>query len=419
MAPKNITKLWKPALAAILSAAGVAGTAFAADQSPSSAQLLQLIQQQQRQINELKAALTKTKGTAEKAAATAADAQANAQASAQANAQANAKGAAAGAQGLLSMVKVGGTMEVETTSTKTFAGATSSDITLAKVEVYFDAQPHEYLATHVQLLYEDAGSENITLDEAHMTLGNTEKFPLYLRAGKWAQGFGGAFDTAMSTDPLTKNLGETKEAAIAVGVTKGGATLEGYVYNGDTQKTGEGNNIDQFGLSASYATTVNGIGFDGGVGYIRNMADSDGLTEGLGTNATAIADYIGGFEAHAAMTIGDFTLRGGYMAALDAFQAGEIAFNGKGAKPKAWVTEASYATKIMDKDTTFALTVQGTKEALALGYPETRVGGAVTVGIFDKVAVTGEYLHDEDYGTADGGTGNSGHTATLKLAAEF
>ena len=98
-------------------AIGLGGTAFAADQSPSSAQLLQLIQQQQRQINELKAALTKTKGTAEKAAATAADAQANAQASAQANAQANAKGAAAGAQGLLSMVKVGGTMEVETTST--------------------------------------------------------------------------------------------------------------------------------------------------------------------------------------------------------------------------------------------------------------------------------------------------------------
>ena len=30
-----------------------------------------------------------------------------------------------------------------------------------------------------------------------------------------------------------------------------------------------------------------------------------------------------------------------------------------------------------------------------------------------------EYLHDEDYGTNEGCTGNESHTATLELAVEF
>jgi len=51
--------------------------------------------------------------------------------------------------------------------------------------------------------------------------------------------------------------------------------------------------------------------------------------------------------------------------------------------------------------------------------PETRYGGAITVGFVDQFAITGEFLHDEDYSVSEGGTGNSGHTATLKLAAEY
>lgn len=376
--------------------------ALAAGQSPSAEQLLQLTQTQQRQIDQLKAMLDKTKGTAEQAASNAAAAK-----------------AAAKAPSMLDSVKIGGVMEVEATDSKTFAGVDSSDITLAKVEVYLDAQPHEYLATHVQLLYEDDGNENIVLDEAFATLGNTEKYPLYVQAGKWAQSFGGGYDTAMSTDPLTKSLGETKEAVIAAGLVFGGATLEAYVYNGDTQQTGDNDEVDQFGLSASYAGEVNGVGFEGGVGYLYNMADSDGLTTALGNNATSMTNHIAGVEAHGAVNFGALTLRAGYMTALDSFQSGEVAFNGQGAKPKAWTTEASYVTSLMGKETTLALTVQGTDEALALSLPETRIGGAVTVGIFDKVSVTGEYLHDEDYGTGEGGTGTDGHTATVKLAAEF
>lgn len=391
-------------LAAIgLMAAGVAGAPSGVKADQSVDDLRSMLEAQQQQINLLRTALEKTRRNADAAAK-------------------QADQAAAVAKDGKSLfgdkITIGGVAEVEVTDTESFAGANTSDITLATVEAYVDAQWHEYLGTHVQFIYEDDGTETISLDEATFMLGNTEKFPVYLSGGKWPMPFGGAFDTAMSSDPLTKSFGEVKEAALLVGATQDGATIEGYFYNGDTQKTGEGDNIDQFGLNAGYGGEVNGVGFNLGVGYINNIGDSDEVNAAL-TGATALNDYVGGLDLHGDVAYGGFVFRANYMKALDSFQTGELAFNGQGAQPVVWTTEASYTTEILGKETTFAGTVQGTKEALALSYPELRIGGAVTVGIVDRFAVTAEYLHDEDYGTSDGGTGNTGHTATLKLAAEY
>jgi len=375
---------------------GLAGNAFADE--PKLSDLVRLIEKQQQQLNTLKAQLEATKGKAEQAASAAEAAQQK--------------------PSFLDKVSIGGVAEVEMTNTKAFSGADTSDITLSKVEFFVDTKPHEYLSTHVQMLYEDTGSENITLDEASATLGNTEKFPLFLQAGKWAMPFGN-FDTAMSSDPLTKSLGETKEAAISLGAEQNGLLLQGFIYNGDTQKAGQGNKIDQFGAALGYGAESNGVSYNAGVGYLNNIADSDGLTSGLGNNATVISKYVPGIDLHGDVTVSGITLRGGYMKAMKSFQAGELAFNGKGAQPVAWDLEASYTMPIMGKDTTFAATLQGTDEALALSLPEKRYGAAVTVAVVEHFSITGEYLHDEDYSVSKGGTGNSGHTATLKLAAEY
>ena len=368
-------------------------------QEPKLEDLVKLIEAQQKQIDALRTQLETTASKAEQTA--------------------SAVEETAAKPSFLDSISIGGVSEVEMTSTEAFSGADTSDITLATVEAFIDAQPHEYLGTHVQFIYEDDGTETISLDEATFTLGNVEKNPFYLVGGKWALPFGGAFDTSMSSDPLTKNLGETKEAALLLGATKNGATLEGYIYNGDSQKSGEGDNIDQFGVNAGYGGETNNVTYNIGLGYINNIGDSDGLTTGLAGNATALNNYRGGAEVHADAAFGGFIVRGNYMTTVSSFEAGELAFNGQGAKPSAWSFEGAYTMPILGKETTFAGTVQGTKEALALGLPELRVGGAVTVGFVDHFAITGEYLHDSDYDTSDGGTGNTGHTATLKLVAEY
>ena len=375
---------------------GINGPAHAQD--PKLSDLVKLIEKQQQQINALRARLEQTEGKAEQAEAAATEASSK--------------------SSFLDKVSIGGVAEVEVTNSEDFTGADNSDIALATVEFFVDTQPHEYLSTHVQFLYEDDGNENITLDEAFATLGNAEKFPLYMQAGKWAVPFGG-FDTDLSSDPLTQSLGEVKEAAVLGGVAYEGMALEAYLYNGDTQKAGESDRIDQFGLAASYGGEAGDVAYNVGAGYINNMADSDALTDTLGGNASAINKYVSGVDVHGDVSFSNITLRAGYMTALKSFQPGEVAFNGQGAKPAAWHVEAAYSMPILGHDTTFAATAQGTKEALALGLPEQRYGAAVTVGIVDHFSVTGEFLHDEDYSVSEGGTGNSGHTATLKLAAEY
>lgn len=388
-----------------LAVAGVIAAPNMAQAEPSIEELRRMIEVQQQQINQMRVAMEETRRGVKSAEMKADEAKMQ---------------AAVAKPEFLDRLTIGGVAEVEVTETETFARASNSDITLATVEVFFDAELHKYLNTHIQFIYEDDGTETVGFDEGTFTLGNTDEFPIYLSGGKWPLPFGsGSFDTAMSSDPLTKNLGELKEAALLIGGTYEGATLEGYFYNGDTQRGGEGDQIDQFGINLGYGAEINGVVFNVAGGYLNNMADTDGLTTGLGANTTALNDYVGGVEIHADIAYNGFEARGGYMTATESFQTGELAFNGQGAQPVAWFVEGAYTMPIMTKDTTFAATIQGTEEALALGLPELRVGGAVTVGIVDNFAVTAEYLHDEDYDTADGGTGNSGHTATLKLAAEF
>lgn len=391
-----------PAVAmAIVAAAG--HPAMAADGSPSNAQLLQLIQQQQKAIEDLKAALSTAQKTSEKAAIKAEEAVTVRDSESE--------------EAWWKRVTIGGVIEAEATSTSSFANADSSDLALAKVELYFDANPVKYVNTHVQLLFED-GSNNITLDEAFVTLGDTDEFPAFLQVGQFAVPFGN-FDTGMSTDPLTKTMAETKEASALVGVVLGDFTIQSYVYNGDSQRSGNGNHIDQGGVFAGYAGETNDVSYDFGAGLISNIADSDGLTSAAGAAATTLDDYIHGVSVHGAIGFGPVGLRAAYLTALDDFTAAELAFNGQGAKPGAWHLEGTYTVDLMGKETVFAATLQGTEEALALGLPEYRYGGAITVGVIDHVAVTGEYLHDEDYDIGNGGTGNDAHTATVKLAVDF
>lgn len=105
--------------------------------------------------------------------------------------------------------------------------------------------------------------------------------------------------------------------------------------------------------------------------------------------------------------------------ALDSFGAGEMDFSGHGAKPKAWQTELAYTTEMAEREVTLALGYQRTDEALALGLPEHRYLAAIGIGLFDYTTLSLEYRHDQDYGTADGGTDANAHQVTAQLAVEF
>jgi hypothetical protein len=318
-------------------------------------------------------------------------------------------------------VTLSGLVEVEAASAETFEGADESDIALATVELGLDAEITEWVSGHLLLLWEEDDTEPMDLDEGTITLGNLEKFPLTFTGGKMYVPFG-AFESNMVSDPLTLELGETRESALQLGFETSGFYGSLYVFNSDINETSDGDDdkIKSFGAAVGYGLENDNMIMDVGLGWINNIAASDGLTGFFGdAGIVDVQDYVSGLTAHLTLNYGPFTAIGEYLGALDTFQAGELGFNGTGAEPSAWNLEAAYTTEIKSKETTFALGYQATDEALDLGLPESRILASIGVGIWEYTTLAFEYLHDEDYSIGDGGTGNDASAITLQLAVEF
>ena len=322
-------------------------------------------------------------------------------------------------------VELSGVVEVEANSWSVddngfYEDDDGSDVTLATVEIGLDAQISEWSSAHILLLYEEGEEDDhVIIDEGTITLGNMDKFPLYLSAGKMYVPFG-SFETNMISDPLTLEMGETRDTSILFGFESGSFRGSLYAFNGDINEEGEDNDIDTYGASLGYIYVNDNISVDVTFDYISNIADTDGIGDYLQDGGIdEIDDYVDGITFHGHITMGQFTLIGEYLTALDDFENTEIAFKGDGAEPESWNVELGYTTELFDRETTFALGYQGTDESVAFGLPEELYIGAISMEIFAHTFLAFEYFHAEDYDTSDGGTDDDADVATMQLAVEF
>lgn len=310
-----------------------------------------------------------------------------------------------------------GLLEAEAFAKKGYHGVDESDITLATMELGMDVKINEFVKGHVLLLWEEDNTGPVDLDEGYITIGNTEKFPLFLTAGKMYVPFG-VFESNMIQDSLTLELAETRESALQVGFESSGFYGSIYTYNGDVKKIDDkdDDDINSVGFNLGYKLEADEIGVDISAGYVNNMADSDGLSESVSGKLDSL---VGGAYASLVANYGPFGLIGEYVSATKDFEAGEFDFRGKGARPAAWNIEGSYTFDLMSTETTFALGYQGTKEAVGLELPRHRYLAGLKFGIFKYTTLSFEYLHDKDYSEKDGGTDDNADQFTTQLAIEF
>ncbi|MBN2871547.1 MAG: LbtU family siderophore porin [Halothiobacillaceae bacterium] len=311
-------------------------------------------------------------------------------------------------------IDFGGVVEVEAYQSSPYTGSDESDIVLATGALSLEAAINEWVRAEISTLYEENDTP-LEVDTASVMLGAEDSL-WSLRAGQFYVPFG-VYETAMVSDPLTLELGETRETAISAGVGQGGLAAEVYAFNGDLE---DENQIDNFGATAGYAGTVGAADLALSAGYLNSLGESDGIEETVyGNTGGSDIDEVGAWTTSALLGLGDVTLVGEYLAAIDSFDAGELAFNGGGAQPTAWNLEASYGFDLMGKPASAAIGYQGTEESIALGLPQRRVLAALSVEIFPSTALSFEYAHDEDYDVADGGTGESAGTFLTQLAVAF
>jgi hypothetical protein len=293
-----------------------------------------------------------------------------------------------------------------------------SDLAVATVELGLDAQVTPWVNAHDLFLHEEDADDPIEIDEAIVTIANPEVSPFSLAAGRMYVPFGN-FDSALVSDPLTLEIGETRETAVQLGWLANGFHALAYGFNGDTNDGGS-DQIDGYGLSLGYSREAEGDspGFDAGLSWISNLADSDSLQETV-TDPDSLADAVAGWSAHATLHWRAFTLIGEYLSAADDFGAADLDFNGADARPSAWNLEVDYGFEIAGREAEVAVAWQGTDEALALELPEQRWLAALSLDIHDQTTLAIEYAHDQDYGVSDGGSGEDSDTVTLQLAVEF
>ncbi len=312
-------------------------------------------------------------------------------------------------------VTFSGLVEVEAFKTDGYDGEDESDITLATVELGIDISLHKFVSGHLLFLWEEDDTEPVDIDEGYIYLGNTEFFPVFFQVGKLYVPFGN-FESNMISDPLTLELGETRETAGVLGLEYSGFYAAAYAFNGDVDEEGDDNEIRCFGFNGGFAFENEDFSLDIGAGWINSIAASDTLADTL---PGEIDDYVAGWTAHAVINWRNFTLIGEYLAATNDFEAGEMDWKDGGAEPEAWNLEAACTFEVAGHETVFALAWQGTDEALALELPEDRYMGTLSVVIVDGLTFSLEYAHDEDYSKSDGGTGDNSDTVTTQLSLEF
>ena len=295
-------------------------------------------------------------------------------------------------------ISISGLLEVEGVyedqDNRDGTGEDSSDLNLATVELGIDAEFNDYVSGHVVFLWEEDDTEPVDLDEGYITLTPSPNWPVYFSAGKLYVPFGN-FETHMVSDPLTLELGETRESAAVAGLEQNGFYASAYAFNGDVDKFDDDSHVDNFGASAGYRIAADAFSLDAGVGYINNILDSDGLEDFLSDEGIdEVDDYVGGVTAHAIFSSGPVTFIGEYMTALD-----DTGYTDNGnimemEEISAWNLELGYGFTLAEKDTTLAVGWQGTDDAGGF-LAEDRYICAMSMDVFDSTSVALEYFHEE------------------------
>ena len=288
----------------------------------------------------------------------------------------------------------------------------SSDIVLATVELGIDVELVKHVSGHVLLLWEEDDTEPMDIDEAFITLAGEDVLPLYLTAGKMYVPFGD-FTSNMISDPLTLELGETRESALLVGFDITGLYGSVYAFNGDIEeRDDDDNHVDNFGATLGYALEHEQMTLDAGVCYINNIIDSDALGELFEDEGYELKDYVGGFGAHIVLEFGQINLIGEYLAAID-----DLEYESEGSQVKedairSWNLEAGYTFELLGKEALIAAAYQGTDNAGDF-LPESRYMACIGAGIFEYTSLALEIAHDsyENDDEAD--------IVTAQLAIEF
>lgn len=303
-----------------------------------------------------------------------------------------------------------GLLEVEASATNTeledSRTQSSSDLVLATTQLGLGLTFTDRFRGQVSFLYEEDATD-FEVDEASIDV-NID--PFFARLGRIYLPFG-VYNSHFISDPLTLELGETRETAALLGYRQDLLSLSLFAFNGDSGKPPEEDHIRDWGASLFF-TPWDGIEFGGS--YLSDLADSD---------AAMVVEYgrrVPGWSAFVQAAANKGGISAEILGAMRSFAAADLDGNGDGAgdTPRAWNIEAFWTLR---DNLELALRWEGSQEFL--GQPQRQYGMDVSWSPWPSATLSLEYLHgefDRDFGLNEEGDALAQRDqVTAQLAIEF
>lgn len=302
-----------------------------------------------------------------------------------------------------------GLLEVEATaaSRRQDDGRTqsSSDLVLATTQLGLGMTFTDRVRGSINFLYEE-DTTDLEVDEASVDL-NLD--PFFARIGRIYLPFG-VYHSHFISDPLTLELGETRETAALLGYGRDLFSLSLFAFNGDSERLGEEDHLRDWGTSLIF-TPRDGIEFGGS--YLSDLADSDAAM------VTAYERRVAGWSAFVLAAGSKGGISAEILGATRAFAAADLDGdgNGMGDRPRAWNVEAFWT---MRDDLDLALRWEGSDKIL--GQPRRQYGLDLSWSPWPYATLSLEYLRGEfsrGFGLNEDGSGlyrRDQVTAQLALA---
>ncbi len=296
-----------------------------------------------------------------------------------------------------------GLIEAEASLTHVEGGDEEDDLHLCTVQIGLDAEFTSWLGGHVIGLWEEEDTEPMMVDEVVLSL--TSPWQLggqtpALHLGRQYLPFG-RFDSAMISDPLTLELGETHTTAALLGLEgeRWSASLGAFEGSGGDDNDG----VDSW-VAAVKVIPRAGLVF--GASWLSDLAESDAdLVQGEGL----YRDDVPAWSASAILQHGPYGLAAEYLAAAKRFKpeqvdAGEALTGGR---PEAWYLELSWQPV---ESVQLAARYEAARNFQA---EVSRYGATLSYGLCNYALLAVEYLH------ADADNSDPEHAFTAQLAVEF
>ena len=248
----------------------------------------------------------------------------------------------------------------------------------------------------------------VKVKQAYLLLGDLNKSPLYLVAGRKNVDYGSFDNLDWYWKPVTNYWNPLQQDQLAVGIYQNGLHVAGTVFNGTTASTlgSASNNISNFAITASYGTMLQQVGAELGVSYLNGLTNDLNGANTTGSTAaqtTVLSDSK--YRNPAGIVFGKLSFNPVSVSALyqQAFKE-----NSTNYKPRSWGVTGKVDFGLMDRANWIAVNYSSSKIRKDTKQAVDQFLVGWNMALTDAISATLQYghKHDDHYTTATGGAAN-------------